>query len=104
MIRLGGFFVPLLLLLCGRFLDLGLFLGVALRLFMQPLGNGFPRSFPACGGRLLDGAALMRLAGRPGGPWLGELQRQLLTAVMDDPSLNQAETLAELASKLMASN
>ena len=52
----------------------------------------------------LDGAALMRLAGRPGGPWLGELQRQLLTAVMDDPSLNQAETLAELASKLMASN
>jgi len=52
----------------------------------------------------LDGAALMKLAGRRGGPWLGELQRQLLVAVMDEPGLNRAETLAELALKLMASN
>ena len=45
---------------------------------------------------VLDGAALMKLAGRPGGPWLGELQRQLLKAVIDDPSLNTAESLAVL--------
>lgn len=49
----------------------------------------------------LDGAALMKLAGRPGGPWLGELQRQLLVAVLDDPGLNRAEALAEVARKLM---
>jgi tRNA nucleotidyltransferase (CCA-adding enzyme) len=47
----------------------------------------------------LDGAALMRLAGRPGGPWLGELQRQLLEAVLEAPELNMAEALAELARK-----
>ena len=52
----------------------------------------------------LDGAALMKLVGRSGGPWLGELQRQLLVAVMDDPSLNGAEALAEVARKLMASD
>ena len=49
----------------------------------------------------LDGAALMKLAGRPGGPWLGELQRQLLVAVLDDPGLNRAEALAQVARKLM---
>ncbi len=52
----------------------------------------------------LDGTALMKLAGRSGGPWLGELQRQLLVAVMDDPGLNRAEALAEIARKLMASD
>ena len=52
----------------------------------------------------LDGSALMKLAGRSGGPWLGELQRQLLVAVMDDPGLNGAEALAEVARKLMASD
>ena len=52
----------------------------------------------------LDGAALMKLAGRSGGPWLGELQRQLLVAVMDDPGLNRAEALAEVARNLMASD
>lgn len=45
----------------------------------------------------LDGAALMKLAGRPGGPWLGELQRQLLEAVLEDPGGNTPERLAELA-------
>ena len=45
----------------------------------------------------MDGAALMKLAGRPGGPWLGELQRQLLEAVLEAPELNTAEALAELA-------
>lgn len=44
----------------------------------------------------LDGAALMRLAGRGGGPWLGELQRQLLEAVVEEPALNTPEALAEL--------
>ncbi|HEY3270603.1 MAG TPA: HD domain-containing protein [Geothrix sp.] len=45
----------------------------------------------------LDGAALMALTGREGGPWLGKLQRDLLEAVIEDPSLNTPEALAELA-------
>jgi tRNA nucleotidyltransferase (CCA-adding enzyme) len=45
----------------------------------------------------LDGARLMKLAGRPGGPWLGELQRQLLEAVLDDPGLNTVNALTALA-------
>jgi tRNA nucleotidyltransferase/poly(A) polymerase len=48
----------------------------------------------------LDGAALMQLAGRSGGPWLGELQRHLLEAVLDDPTLNTPESLAELAKRI----
>lgn len=47
----------------------------------------------------LDGAALMQLAGRPGGPWLGDLQRRLLEAVLDDPAANTPERLAELAAQ-----
>jgi tRNA nucleotidyltransferase (CCA-adding enzyme) len=47
----------------------------------------------------LDGAALMQLAGRPGGPWLGELQKRLLEAVLDDPGANTPERLAEWAKK-----
>ncbi len=47
----------------------------------------------------LDGAALMRLAGRPGGPWLGELQRQLLEAVLEDPGVNSPEGLADLVAR-----
>ncbi len=39
----------------------------------------------------------MALAGRRGGPWLGELQRELLEAVLEDPSLNAPEPLADLA-------
>ena len=50
----------------------------------------------------LDGAALMRLTGRPGGPWLGELQRQLLEAVLDDPEANTPEQLAILTRDLLA--
>jgi len=45
----------------------------------------------------LDGAALMKLAGRAGGPWLGALQKRLLEAVLDDPAANTPERLAELA-------
>ncbi len=47
----------------------------------------------------LNGAALMALAGRDGGPWLGELQRHLLEAVLEDPGLNTSEGLADLAIK-----
>ena len=47
----------------------------------------------------LDGAALMKLADRPGGPWLGELQRGLLEAVLDDPEANTPGRLSELAAK-----
>lgn len=50
----------------------------------------------------LDGAALMRLAGRDGGPWLGDLQRQLLEAVLEEPGLNTADALAGLAQKRLA--
>lgn len=49
----------------------------------------------------LDGAALMRLAGRGGGPWLGTLQRQLLEAVIEDPALNLPEALADRARQLL---
>ncbi|HJV49256.1 MAG TPA: HD domain-containing protein [Geothrix sp.] len=44
----------------------------------------------------LDGAALMVLAGRKGGPWLGELQKRLLEAVLDAPDLNTAERLGDM--------
>jgi tRNA nucleotidyltransferase (CCA-adding enzyme) len=49
----------------------------------------------------LDGSALMKLAGRPGGPWLGELQRRLLEAVLDEPEINTAERLSDLAVRLV---
>lgn len=42
---------------------------------------------------VLDGKALMALAGRKGGPWLGELQKQLVETVLEYPALN---TEAEL--------
>lgn len=52
----------------------------------------------------LDGAALMALAGRGGGPWLGDLQRALLEAVLEDPSLNAPEALAAEARKILATS
>jgi tRNA nucleotidyltransferase (CCA-adding enzyme) len=52
-------------------------------------------------GLALDGAALMKLAGRSGGPWLGELQRQLLEAVIEDPGLNTTELLTGLTLELL---
>ena len=45
----------------------------------------------------LDGKALMALAGRKGGPWLGELQRHLLEAVLEAPDLNHPEALTRVA-------
>jgi len=50
----------------------------------------------------LDGAALMGLANRKGGPWLGDLQKRLLEAVLDDPGLNEAERLARTARQYLA--
>jgi len=50
----------------------------------------------------LDGAALMRLAGRPGGPWLGAMQKDLLEVVLNDPRLNQETELAELVRTRLA--
>jgi tRNA nucleotidyltransferase/poly(A) polymerase len=45
----------------------------------------------------LDGRALMALAGRKGGPWLGALQAHLLDKVLDEPALNTPESLRGLA-------
>ena len=46
----------------------------------------------------LDGRALMALADRPGGPWLGVLQKHLLEAVIEDPATNTAGALSRIAS------
>lgn len=46
----------------------------------------------------LDGRALMALAGRPGGPWLGALQKQLLEVVIEDPAKNTVGILKCIAS------
>ena len=45
----------------------------------------------------LDGRALMELAGRPGGPWLGMLQKHLLEVVIEDPAKNTVGVLSRLA-------
>jgi len=52
----------------------------------------------------IDGNRLMELAAKPSGPWIGALQRHLLEAVLDDPSLNALETLETLAVKWMNEN
>jgi hypothetical protein len=52
----------------------------------------------------LDGRALMALAGRPGGRWLGLLQQALLQAVLEDPGANQPEALGALARQWLAAN
>lgn len=50
----------------------------------------------------LDGRALMSLAGRPGGPWLGQLQHFLMESVLEDPGRNRPEALRELAGGWLA--
>jgi tRNA nucleotidyltransferase (CCA-adding enzyme) len=50
----------------------------------------------------LDGRALMALAGRRGGPWLGELQRHLLEQVIQEPEANTGENLGRLAGAWLA--
>jgi len=52
----------------------------------------------------LDGRALMALAGRPGGPWLGRLQHALMQAVLEDPTRNHPAALAPLAQAWLAQN
>jgi putative nucleotidyltransferase with HDIG domain len=49
----------------------------------------------------LDGRALMALAGRSGGPWLGKLQKDLLAAVIEDPDQNTPEALSRLAAEAL---
>lgn len=55
--------------------------------------------FPGMNARELavDGTALMALAGRPGGPWLGRLQAHLLERVLEDPGLNTPAALKSAA-------
>ncbi len=50
----------------------------------------------------LDGKALQRLAGRPGGPWLGALQMRLLEAVLEDPAQNTPERLEVLVRQCLS--
>ncbi len=45
----------------------------------------------------LHGRALMDLAERPGGPWLGDLQKHLLEAVLEDPEANAEPALRAIA-------
>jgi hypothetical protein len=46
----------------------------------------------------------MDLAGRPGGPWLGRLQKHLLEAVLEAPELNTEPTLGVLAQEWLAAS
>ncbi|MCL1908617.1 MAG: HD domain-containing protein [Holophagaceae bacterium] len=52
----------------------------------------------------IDGNTMMKLANRPQGPWIGALQRHLLEAAMDDPTLNTAENLGAIAREWMENN
>jgi tRNA nucleotidyltransferase/poly(A) polymerase len=50
----------------------------------------------------LDGRDLQSWLDRPGGPWLGALQKQLLEAVLEDPTQNTPERLKALSRQLLA--
>ena len=52
----------------------------------------------------LDGRALMALAHRKGGPWLGELQALLLEKVLDEPGLNHEAALREMVEVWVETN
>lgn len=56
----------------------------------------------AAGHLALDGRALMALAGRTGGPWLGDLQRHLLDQVLEDPGRNEGPWLEAAARDWLA--
>ena len=51
----------------------------------------------------LDGKALIRLAGKHGGPWVGQLQKHLLDAVIENPELNTTEDLRRLTQEWLKS-
>ena len=50
----------------------------------------------------LDGRDLQRLLEHPGGPWLGALQKQLLEAVLEDPTQNTPQRLEALSRHLLS--
>lgn len=52
----------------------------------------------------ISSQSLMDLAGRSGGPWLGELQKHLLETVLEQPGLNEEASLAQLAAQWLESN
>jgi tRNA nucleotidyltransferase/poly(A) polymerase len=52
----------------------------------------------------LGGSALMALAARKGGPWLGQLQVFLLEAALEDPAVNTPEELGGLAQGWLEAN
>ena len=56
-----------------------------------------PAVFDRVADLALQGRTLMDVAGRPGGPWLGRLQKHLLESVIEDPALNTAAALEALA-------
>ena len=47
-------------------------------------------------GQRTGGCDLCPLAGKRGGPWVGELQKHLLDAVIEDPGLNTEQDLERL--------
>jgi putative nucleotidyltransferase with HDIG domain len=47
----------------------------------------------------IDGNAIIKIANKDGGPWVGALQKFLLEAVLDDPKLNSPQDLEALAKK-----
>ncbi len=49
----------------------------------------------------LDGQALMALADRSGGPWLGTLQKRLLEVVIEDPMKNSVGVLSRIAALML---
>ncbi len=52
----------------------------------------------------LDGHALMTLAGRKGGPWMGKLQDHLLEAILEDPEVNRPDRLEPLVRAWLEAN
>lgn len=52
----------------------------------------------------LDGHALMALARRKAGPWMGKLQDHLLEAILEDPTLNRVDALERLARVWLEAN
>lgn len=52
----------------------------------------------------LDGEALLALARRSPGPWVGQLQHHLLEAVLEKPEVNRADSLQRLAQAWLEQN
>ncbi len=61
---------------------------------MQRLAEAKPPLNPRA--LVLDGRALLALAGKRAGAWVGELQKHLLDAVIEDPALNTTKDLEDL--------